>query len=56
MDTIIGLGSAGCNIADKFSAYNQYEVYKIDVGLKGLKKNGIYDMPWQCNVERYEDY
>jgi len=55
MDTIIGLGSAGCNIADKFSVYKQYSIYKIDVGLKGLKKDGIYDMPWQCDVERYED-
>lgn len=55
MDAIIGLGAAGCNIADRFSAYKQYEIYKIDVGLKGLKKNGIYDMPWQCDVERYED-
>ena len=44
MDTIIGLGSAGCNIADRFSTYKQYEIYKIDVGLKGLKKNGIYVM------------
>jgi len=55
MDTIIGLGAAGCNIADKFSAYKQYNIYKVDVGLKGLKKDGMYDMPWQCNVERYED-
>lgn len=55
MDTIIGLGSAGCNIADKFSTYKQYDIYKIDVGLDGLKKDGMYDMPWQCNVERYED-
>ena len=34
MQTIIGLGKAGCNIADKFSQYPQYTTYKIDVGLK----------------------
>jgi len=55
MDTIIGLGEAGCNLADAFGKYKQYQIYKIDVGLKGLKKNGIYDMPWQSNPERYEE-
>jgi len=30
MDTIIGLGSAGCKIADKFAFYEQYAVFKID--------------------------
>ena len=54
MDTIVGLGQAGCNIADQFATHNQYKIYKIDVGLKGLKKNGIFDMPWQCSPERYE--
>jgi len=51
---IIGLGAAGCNVADKFTQYPQYDVYKIDVGLKGLKKNGIYAMPRQQSVEDYE--
>ena len=51
---IIGLGAAGCNIADKFKQYPQYNIYKIDVGLKGLKKNGIYAMPKQRSVEDYE--
>jgi len=55
MDTIIGLGQAGCNIADKFKKYQQYKIYKIDVGLKGLKKNGIYDMPKQSTSENYEE-
>ncbi len=35
METIIGLGQAGCAIADRFAQYPQYEVYKMDVGLKG---------------------
>ena len=30
MDTIIGLGSAGCNIAMKFSDYPQYKTICID--------------------------
>ena len=34
METIIGLGKAGCRIADRFGQYPQYEVYKMDVGLK----------------------
>ena len=44
MDSIIGLGAAGCRIADKFSQYPQYDIYKMDVGLKrtprtyGIKK------------------
>ena len=51
---VVGLGSAGCGIVDKFAQYPQYNVYKIDVGLKGLKKDGIYAMPEQKSVEAYE--
>jgi len=52
---VVGLGAAGCNIADKFAQYPQYNIYKIDVGLQGLKKNGIYAMPEQASVEDYEE-
>jgi len=52
---VIGLGEAGCNIADKFAQYPQYNIYKIDAGLKGLKKNGIYAMPVQESIEDYEE-
>ena len=38
MDTIIGLGSAGCNIADAFAKHPQYKTYKIDVKKKLKKK------------------
>ena len=55
MDTVIGLGKAGCRIADRFSQYPQYKIYKIDVGLKGLKKNGIYNLPKQSGPEKYEE-
>jgi hypothetical protein len=34
METIIGLGRAGCAVAERFAQYPQYEVYKMDVGLK----------------------
>ena len=34
MDTIVGLGNAGCNIVDKFAQFPQYLTYKLDVGLK----------------------
>jgi hypothetical protein len=30
VETIIGLGNAGCNIAEKFMQYPQYNVYRID--------------------------
>jgi hypothetical protein len=54
MDVIIGLGSAGCNLVDSFSAYSQYKLYKIDEGLKGYKKNGIYALPLRSTAEEYE--
>jgi len=34
MEAIIGVGKAGCNIADAFSKYGTYEVYKIDTGIE----------------------
>lgn len=52
MQTIIGLGQAGCNIADKFSQYPQYAVYKIDVGLK--KKPRHYALKQHDHPEQYE--
>ncbi len=30
METIIGLGQAGCSIAEKFKQYPQYDVYRLD--------------------------
>lgn len=51
MNTIIGLGQAGCAIANEFKKHSQYKIYKIDVGLKG--KN-CFDMPFQDSPEKYE--
>jgi len=51
METIIGLGSAGCNIADKFARYPQYEIYKLDVGISG---RNCYYLPEYDTPEKYE--
>ena len=56
MDTIIGLGQAGCSVVDKFSAeYKQYEVYKIDAGMDTFPQKNVYNMPWQPGPEEYEN-
>ena len=52
MKTIIGIGSAGCNIADKFSSYPQYKTYKIDTNLK--KAPRCYNFPEYDCPEDYE--
>jgi hypothetical protein len=51
METIIGLGSAGCNIADQFAKYPQYKIFKLDVGISG--KNCYY-LPEYETPEEYE--
>ena len=51
MDTIIGLGNAGCNIVDKFAKYPQYLTYKLDVGLKRTPTT----FPLKQH-EKFEDY
>jgi len=51
MQSIIGLGNAGCNLADQFSQYSQYKIYKIDVGIKG--KNCLNVLPHD-GPEEYE--
>jgi hypothetical protein len=49
---IIGLGKAGCNIAEQFERYTQYKVYKIDAGLK--KSKNVYGLKKQKSPEAYE--
>ncbi len=51
MDKIIGLGSAGCKLADEFSRYPQYDIYKIDTDIIG--KN-CFSVKKQINPEDYE--
>ena len=56
MDTIIGLGKAGCAIADKFAQYPQYKVFKIDS--EGVNKNDkdAYLLTKQASPEKYEEH
>jgi len=54
VDAVVGLGAAGCGIAEGFRNYPQYKIYKIDTGLKGYKKDGFYDMPRQESHQDYE--
>ena len=53
MEIIIGLGKAGCAIADRFAHYPQYEVYKMDVGLKRTPRT--YGLKSATSPEQYED-
>ena len=48
---IIGLGKAGCAVADTFAKYPQYDVYKIDAGLQGER---CFDVKPQNGPEEYE--
>lgn len=49
---ILGLGKGGCAIADLFSHYPEYKVYKADTGLKG--KN-CFNIPLCKTIEQYEE-
>ena len=51
MDTVIGLGSAGCRIVDQFKQFPQYEVYKIDVNLQG---QNCFSLNAKTSPEEYE--
>lgn len=55
MDAVIGLGAAGCNIAEQFAKYPQYKVYKIDVGLESLNDLSglVYDEVEESNVKTF---
>ena len=48
---VIGLGKAGCAIADKFGEYAQYKTYKIDTELEGKRAHKIKQ---QDSPEAYE--
>ena len=52
MDTVIGLGKAGCAIADNFAQYSQYKTYKIDVGLPPTANT--FGLKESQNLEDYE--
>jgi len=50
---IIGLGAAGCGIADALSQYPQYKIFKIDVDIDGPR---CYNIPTFDTAEEYENY
>tara|TARA_Y100001937_G_C7070146_1_gene307968 strand:- start:23 stop:850 length:828 start_codon:yes stop_codon:yes gene_type:complete len=50
---IIGLGDAGCNIAECFSQYSQYKIFKINVDIEG---KGCYNVPIFETAEEYESH
>lgn len=51
METVIGLGAAGCRIADAFAQYPQYTTYKIDNNLKG---DNCFSLQPKLSPEDYE--
>ena len=54
MDKLVGLGAAGVNIVNEFSNFPQYQCYRIDAGITGLKKEGYYDVGTFNSTEEYE--
>ena len=48
---VIGLGKAGCAIAETFDQYPQYKIFQIDVDKKG---QGCYNIQRQSGPEQYE--
>jgi len=51
---IIGLGKAGCKIAELFKQYSQYTVFKIDTDEKLKRKKNCFYIPKQGSAELYD--
>jgi len=54
MKTVVGLGKAGCSIADQFSKYPQYDIYKIKVASRKSQSDNIFTIPKKKTPESYE--
>ena len=54
MDTIIGLGKAGCAIAEKFSQHPQYKVFKIDSESIDNSEERVHLLKRYDHPEKYE--
>jgi len=52
MDTVIGLGKAGCAITDNFAEYSQYKTFKMDIGLESSATT--FRLEQSQNIEDYE--
>ena len=55
MDTIIGLGAAGCNVAEALSKYPQYKILKIDAGLPDVEANNLFALNVGLTHREYEE-
>ena len=51
---IIGLGKAGCKIAELFKQYSQYTVFKMDSDQKLKRKKNCFFIPQQGSAELYD--
>jgi hypothetical protein len=51
MDTVIGLGKAGCAIADRFTEFSQYDTYKLDIDIPEGPRSFVLKQH-----EKIEDY
>ena len=51
---IIGLGKAGCKIAELFKQYTQYTVFKFDTDEKFKQKKNCFHIPKQSSAELYD--
>ena len=54
MSTIVGLGKAGCSIADLFAKYPQYDTFKVRAGSRKGKSSDTYTILSQKTPEAYE--
>lgn len=54
MSTVIGLGETGNAIADLFSEYPQYDVYKVRPGKRKGKYKNTYTIPTKSTPEQYD--
>ena len=53
METIIGIGNAGCNVAATFQKYNVYDVYKINNDISSDSNN--YNLITRNSHQEYEE-
>lgn len=52
MINVVGLGAAGCALAEELSQYTQYNIYKLDNGLP--RKGNTYPIKQQDSHEEYD--
>ena len=51
MDKIIGLGRLGCSIAEEFTAYPEYRIYKLDTE---TEEKGSLSLGFSSTIDEYE--